>query len=70
MLCQVRMEVKELKAPTGAMPDLDADARKELERVEAGAKRTPIPVHKALCAFSFSLIIRDHRMLEVLAPIK
>ncbi|CAK9056563.1 Poly [ADP-ribose] polymerase 1 (PARP-1) (ADP-ribosyltransferase diphtheria toxin-like 1) (ARTD1) (DNA ADP-ribosyltransferase PARP1) (NAD(+) ADP-ribosyltransferase 1) (ADPRT 1) (Poly[ADP-ribose] synthase 1) (Protein poly-ADP-ribosyltransferase PARP1) [Durusdinium trenchii] len=44
---QVHMDISELKAPSNAKPDLDADARKELERVEATVKRTPIPVHKA-----------------------
>ncbi|CAJ1459945.1 unnamed protein product, partial [Effrenium voratum] len=41
----VTMEVVQLKAPKAR--DVDADARQELERVEAEAKPTRIPVHKA-----------------------
>lgn len=44
---QVQMDVHQLLAPSCDKPDLDADARKELELVEATVKKTPIPVHKA-----------------------
>eukprot|EP00439_Symbiodinium_sp_Y106_P072469 s263_g13.t1 len=44
---QVTVSAPKLAAPTTAMPDVDADARSDLEKVEANAKPTPIPVHKA-----------------------
>jgi len=43
----VTMSAQKMLEPKGPRPDVDGDARKELEKVEATAKPTPIPVHKA-----------------------
>ncbi|CAE7796282.1 tank-1, partial [Symbiodinium sp. CCMP2456] len=61
---QVAVSSPKLAAPTTAMPDVDADARRELEKVEANAKPTPIPVHKAYSMSGENKVFAEKQGLE------
>lgn len=61
---QVTVSAPTLAAPTTAMPDVDADARRELEKVEANAKPTQIPVHKAYSMSGENKVFAEKQGLE------